>query len=375
MRIIVADNHPQRLQHLRRVLLGEGLTCDADDAVRFDSLTSRLTEIDHHLVMVHCNGESANCFSAIGSAHAVSDAPILACGNGDDSDCIREAMRAGCYEFLSEARLREALTDAINKIEREGKLPQQRGTAIAVFSPSAGSGVSISAINLSERLATTQSQQVALVDLKPAPTDLALLLDLEPRHTVGEICRNWERIDRRMLRQAVSTQPSGVDVLAQPGYPNEGGTIEDFLSRESVRQLITVLRRMYPTMVLDLDHAISEPTIEAMRLSSFVALITRPDVAGLHRARWAVETAVKMGLRRDRFRLVINDSGDRGRVDDARVEEMLGMEVFHSIPEDRSTVNRAVNRGVLLAECFRRSRISRSFSCFARKTQNHSSQS
>ena len=85
--------------------------------------------------------------------------------------------------------------------------------------------------------------------------------------------------------------------------------------------------------------------------------------------RWALDAAASLGVPRDRFRLVLGRSGQRGQIERAKVEEILGIDVFQAIPDDQSAMNRAVNRGVPLAELSKMSRISRSFSSFARSVQ------
>jgi len=369
MRIILADEQQPRSEELRRVLLGEGLTCEADDVVAYDGLPGRLAGGNADLVLVTCNGTQGEALDAIRTAHQVTGAPILALGEGVTISLVRAAMRAGAMEYIELSRLREELGEALAKIEAEGIIPSRRGSLIGLFSPSGGVGVSTTAVNLAVRLAGAMPEQVALVDLKPSPSDLALLMDIQPQYTVDDVCGQWKRLDCRLLQGAMVRHASGVHVLAQDDYPEDGGLPKKMINRDAVRQLATLLRRMYAVTVVDLAHTLDEEQIEAMRLATFVGLITRPDVTGLRRARWALDTAVAMGVARDRFRLVLNRSGQRGQVDSAKVEQILGIEIFQAIPEDHHMVNQAVNRGVPLAELSKMSRISRSFSSFARSVQ------
>jgi len=369
MRIVLADNQQQRSEHLRRILLGEGLTCDADDVVGYEGLPGRLAGVKADLVLVATDGDNGEALAAIRTAYQVTDAPILAAGKGATVEAVREAMRAGAREFMEIARFREELSEILIKIEAEGGVAGQRGTVISLFSPSGGVGVSTTAVNLAVRLAHGMPGRVALLDLKPAPSDLALMLDIEPEHTLDDVCKAWERLDRKMLDAAVVRHNSGLHVLAQAGYPEEGGIPQNTLSREAVRQLCTLARRIYAVSVADLDHTLDEQQVEAMRLSNLVGLIVRADVPGLRRARWALDTAAAMGVQRDRFRLVLNRYGQSGQVDLAKVEEVLGIRVFQRIPEDHRAVNQAVNRGVPLTQLSTTSRISRSFSSFARSVQ------
>ncbi|MBX9791366.1 MAG: hypothetical protein K2Y37_20795 [Pirellulales bacterium] len=369
MRIVLSDYQPQRIETLRRVLLGEGLSCDASDAVDFDGLPARLSAAAVDLVAIACDGPLGPALAAVRSAYHVTGAPILAIGLSDDLERVRAVLAAGAREYLDLSRVREELSEAVLKIQADEQSPGRRGQIVSLFSPSGGVGVSTTAVNLAARLAKQLPGQVALVDLKPAPSDLALLLDIEPQHTLEHVCRHWERLDRQMLAGAMVPHSSGVQVLAQVGYPANGGLVECSLSREAVRQVLTLLRRMFAVTVLDLDHTLSVPQIEAMRLSNFIGLLARPDVPGLRRARWALDTVAGRGLPRERFRLVLNRYGQGGQLGVAQAEEILGIKVFQSIPEDGRSMNRAVNRGVPVSDISRLSRLTRSFSSFARNVQ------
>jgi pilus assembly protein CpaE len=322
------------------------------------------------LVMVAINGNRQASIAAIQSAHQITGIPILAAGDGVTLDVVREAMRAGAREFLELGRLREELAEVLMEIEADGLVPGRRGALISMFSPNGGVGVSTTAINLAERLARRRKvATVALVDLKPAPSDLSLLLDLDPEHVLDDICRCWEKLDRKMLEGAAIQHRSGVHVLAQAGYPENGSALENTLTRQAVRQICAVARRTYDCTVLDLPHSVDETTWEAMRLSNLVGLVARADVPGLQRARWALNLAASAGIPRERFRLVLSRYGQKGQVDVVTVEEILGIKVFQRIPEDHRAVNRAVNRGMPVTELSRMSRITRSFASFARSVQ------
>jgi pilus assembly protein CpaE len=369
MRIVLADNQQQRSEQLRRILLGEGLTCEAEDVVGYDGLLDRLAGVKADLVVVTCDGAREDALAAIRTAHQVSPAPILAVGEGATVELIREAMRAGAREFLDLSRVGDELAQALVKIEADGLVPSQRGRIIALYSPSGGVGVSTTAVNLAVRLAGSLPGQVGLIDLKPAPSDLALMLDLEPQYTLDDIAKAADRLDRKMLEGAMIRHRSGVRVLAQAGYPADGSLPPGTLTRDVVRKLCTLLRRACAVTVLDLASALDDVQIEAMKLSTLVGLIVRADVPGLRRARWAVDVAAGRGVGRDRFRLVLNRYGQSGQVDLAKVEEILGIRVFQQIPDDQRLVNKAVNRGVPLTEVSKTSRISRSFSSFAQSVQ------
>lgn len=369
MRIVLADNRQDRGEELRRILLAEGLVCEAGDVVCFDNLPGRLAAADADLVSVTTCDEPEEALGAIRTAHQAANAPVIAVGNDATVNDIRNVMRAGAREFIDINRVREELPEVLSKIEAAGEAPAKRGILVSMFSPSGGVGVSTTAVNLAVRLAGAMPGQVALIDLKPGPSDLALMLDIQPKHTTNRICRAWSRMDRQMLDSALTRHNSGLRVLPQDGYPDEGSVSQSDLSVEAVRQLCAITGRLHAVTVLDTSTQLDECQIEAMRLSTLVGLVVRPDVTGLSRARWALNTLGERGIGRDRFRLVLNRFGQAGQIDLATVEQTLGIKVFQRIPEDNVSVSRAINRGIPVTELCKSSRISRSFSSFARSVQ------
>ena len=369
MRILLADNQQERGEELRRILLAEGLVCEASDIVCFDNLSGRLAVADADVVLITACDEPDEALGAIRTALQVANAPVIALGSDATVTDIRNVMRAGAREFIDIDRVREELPAVLSKIEAAGEAPGKRGILISMFSPSGGVGVSTTAVNLAVRLAGEMPDQVALIDLKPGPSDLALMLDIQPKHTTNGICRAWTRMDRQMLDSALTRHNSGLRVLPQDGYPDEGSVPASDLSVEAVRQLCAITGRLHSVTVLDTSVQLDECQIEAMRLSTLVGLVVRPDVTGLSRARWALNMLGERGIHRDRFRLVLNRFGQAGQIDLATVEQTLGIKVFQRIPEDIIAVNRAINRGIPVTELYKSSRISRSFSSFARSVQ------
>jgi pilus assembly protein CpaE len=364
MRIVIADHQRARSPELRRQVLAAGLECHSGDVVAYETLPARIAEAGPELVLVVCDdGEGG--LAAIRAAYQVTGAPILATGPAHDAARIREALKAGAREYLDLADLHGELVGAIHKYEPR-EPGAQRGTVIALYSPSGGVGVSTTAINLAATLAASHRGQVALAELKPAPGDLALLLDLNPEHTLDDVCLHSRRLDKQLLAGALVEHAAGVRVLAQDGYPEDGSRPETLLTPQLVRQIVLLLRGLCRTSVLDLDHRLGEPQFEAMRLANFVGLVTRPEVTALRRARWALDVAAHHGLERDRFRLILTHAGERNQIGLEQVERTLGIRVFQTIPEDRRAAGRAANAGLPLASLSRLSRLSRSFSAFAR---------
>ncbi len=258
--------------------------------------------------------------------------------------------------------------EALTRIESGRDDIGKRGKIISLFSPTGGAGVSTIAVNLAAALAAEKptAQKVALVDLNPPPSDLCSLLDLEPKHTTAEVLGQWERLDSKMLAVAMTEHSSGIHVLAQPGCPLNGSIPRAEIPPAAVRQAFILLRRIFPLVVVNLGHTLSEEQVEAMRQSNLVGIVARADVPGLRHVNWALDALTAMNLSRDRFKLVLNGYGGGSQVKAAKVEAALHMKIFWSVPENSALVTRSRNEGLPLTGISSMARIKASFAGFAR---------
>jgi pilus assembly protein CpaE len=212
---------------------------------------------------------------------------------------------------------------------------------IAVLAPSGGSGSSTLAVNVAAVLAK-RHQTAALLDLKLETGDLAALLDLKPTYTLADLCSNIERMDRTLFERSLARHTSGVHLLGAPRHYDDIGRV----TPEGVGQALALARSAFPYVVVDLDHSFRPEQVEVLREADNVLLVLRLDFASLRNARRALEHFERLGIGRDRIRLVVNRYGQPKEVPYSKAEEALGMKIFHYVPDDPKTVNRANNNGV-----------------------------
>jgi Flp pilus assembly CpaE family ATPase len=211
------------------------------------------------------------------------------------------------------------------------------------------------------------STGVALLDLNPAPSDLSLLLDLSPKHTLTDVGHQRDRLDRRLLAGAMTMHPSGLQVLPQAGFTSVLGLPSWDVDSAFVRQLFVLLRKMYEYVIVDLGHTLDEAQVEAMRLSNVVLLATIADVPGLRRVRWAADTAHSLGVSRDRFQVVLSRYAKRHHVNHEKVGDALNLPILTEIIDDGAMVTAARNEGTALVDMS--TKAGKIFTAFARKVQ------
>ena len=380
MRAVVAGGEAQKINEVRRILLSEGLTCEPQDVVGCDRLQDSLAAARPDVVLVYCSAAGSEGLAAIRTAQHLARVPILAVGE-PEAALMREALRAGAQEYLDVNNLREALTVAVAKIETARPAASKRGQIVSVFSPLGGVGVTTIALNLAVSLAklhppadtgkapaprdtakmpTLQEAgklsmlrdegTVALIDVTPPPSDLALLLDLEPKHTLCDVLGLQDRLDRRLLAGAMTPHVSGLHVLAQAGFTDDLRVPEFDLAPPLVRQMFVLLRTSYELAVVDLGHAFGDAQIEAVRLSDVVLLPVVADVPGLRRVRWLLDRAESLGISRARFQIVLNRYSGKNQVAKPKVEDALHTAVLTTLADHGPLLRAARNEGLPAVE-------------------------
>ena len=102
-----------------------------------------------------------------------------------------------------------------------------------------------------------------------------------------------------------------------------------------------------------------------------ILLVLRLDFTCLRNTRHALEYLKELGVDPERVRLVANRHGQPKEVPAATAEEALGVKIFHLVPEDAKSVNRANNNGVPLVLENPRAKVSRSLTALAHSINGH----
>jgi pilus assembly protein CpaE len=355
MRVVLASETANEREQLRPQLLGAGLECGADDCVTFAELEARLAHAAAEVVVVHIGDEPALALPIVQKTAARVTAPILAIGPTNNAQFVIQVLRGGAREYLDESKLREELSVALEKLRQAGLVKYKVGCTLAVTAVCPGSGVTTVASNLAFALADHAPKQVVLAELATDVPTLALALDLKPRHSIGELARDWDRTDATMLQQTLVEHAGGVQVLAHTPETLAAAP----LSPPAMRHLTLLLRTLYDWTVLDLGHSSHAAALEAMLLAETVIVVTRLDIPSLRLTRRYLKDLIERGVRKERLRPVANFYGQRKQIAWKQAQETIGMPVAVWLPDDAASVNQALNQGQPLLRIARGAKISK----------------
>ena len=360
MRAFIVSDHEPTTGRVRQALLREGLDCPAAHVLAPGLAAERLTRARAELVVLVLAPDPERALAVLPGIRLLAHGRVVVVGPASDTRLVIRALREGAGDYIDEAELEAELRAALERMRAESVTQLEMGRAIAVLAPSGGSGSSTLAVNLATVLAR-EHQRSLLLDLKLATGDLAALLDLKPAHTLADLCQNAARMDRVMFERSLARHASGVHLLAPPRTFADIGQV----TPEGVRQALTLARALFPYVVADLDHSFAEEQAQVLRQADVVLLVLRLDFTCLRNTRRALDYLARLGVGPDRVRVVVNRYGQAKEVPAAKAEDALGLKIFHYVPDDPKTVNRANNGGVPLVLDSPSAKVARSVSQLA----------
>ncbi|MBV9126374.1 MAG: hypothetical protein JO112_23750 [Planctomycetes bacterium] len=344
MRTFVAGNQEALSAQIREVFLREGHECQVSGLEPLEVVTSRLAKAQPELVVVVLSPQPGPALQLLGEIRATIRAQLVAVGRAHDAKLRLSALRAGADHYLDENQFQAELEVILARQQTPRQTPAEpleNGKLISVLAPSGGSGCSTIAVNLAALLAR-EHKKCALFDLKLGGGDLAALLDVKPTHTLADLCKNSPRMDRVMFELSLNQHDCGVQLLSPP----RSFADISHVTTQGVRQALTLARTLFPYVVIDLDDSFHPEQTQTLNQSDLILLLLRLDFTSLRNTRRALEQLDQLTISREKVRLVVNRYGQPEELPASKAEQALGVKVFHYIPDDPKTINRANNNGI-----------------------------
>ena len=267
---------------------------------------------------------------------------IVAISRNCDPHTLLELMRIGVREFMSMPFSRQDLYETLGRInENLEKKPVTNFATDLMFSflPSkAGVGASTIAMNASVFASQLPDARTVLVDFDLNCGMQRFMLKLENEYCLTDAAENSFRMDDNLWPPLVTTI-GNLDVL-HSGKLNPNFRIE----ASQVRHLIDYMRRMYKVVCVDLSGNMEKYSLEIMQESKRVFLVCTPEITSLHLAREKYNYLKTLDLG-ERVTVLLNRAHKRAVVSPAQIEELLGIPVAMTFPNDYQGVHRSLTMG------------------------------
>lgn len=199
----------------------------------------------------------------------------------------------------------------------------------------------MTATNLGIVLARRSNKPVVLLDAHLQFGDVAVMLKLQPQHTVMDAIAQIDDLDTQMLeRLMVVHEPSGLYVLPAPMEP----TFADQVSGEQMRRLIEHLKNFAGHVIIDLPAFFNDVVLSVIEGSEEIVLVAGLDIPNIKNVKIGLSTLQLLNVPKERLHLVLNRADSKVKLNVSEVERTLGVTAAAHVPSD-VVVPISVNKG------------------------------
>jgi pilus assembly protein CpaE len=221
-----------------------------------------------------------------------------------------------------------------------------RGVIVAVASNKGGAGSTTVATNIAIDLAR-QNKSVCLVDLVLRSGSVTSFLNVEPTCCLLDIAKSLRRDHPLAIEDAFVQHVSGLHVLAEPLR----GTLESRIKPADIDEIFDQLVQSFEFLVVDTPKVFDDMQLLALDRAEVILFVTEMDAPSLKGARQTFEHFRRMGVDIAKIRVLLNRYVTMETMDLRAIENLLGMSVFWTIPDDYRAVLSAVNQGLSVQAC------------------------
>lgn len=196
------------------------------------------------------------------------------------------------------------------------------GTVVTVSGAKGGVGATLTAIQLA--LASQASgRSTVLVDMDLQTGDVASYLDVQFRRSVADLAAITD-ISPRVLADALFPHDTGLALLLAPGEGERGEEVTD----RAARQIVSVLRSRYETVVVDCGAQLSGAGAAAVEMADAALLVTTPDVVAVRGAKRTVRMWDRLQIRKaEETTLVVNRHTRGTEIQPSLIQRITGTAV------------------------------------------------
>jgi pilus assembly protein CpaE len=273
--------------------------------------------------------------------------PVVAIDTSNDPDVILRSLRQGASEFLFQPFAMEQVGAALDRLKRikleANRNSRELGKVYCVMPGKGACGASTLACNLAFQIQRQNpKKKTLLADLDPTSGTLSFLLKLKSTYSFVDALVHSSQMDEDLWRALVINQ-QGVDVILSPE-----GQVENIQTHEAAA-MIEYTRENYGAVILDMGGAYGEWPLEIARLCDELILVTTNELPALHATQRAIAHLERKGIERSKIKLIVNRYNRDLGLDQEAIETALNLDVFHLLPSDSDSLQKALLEGKAVA--------------------------
>ena len=285
-----------------------------------------------------------------------------------DADIAIDGIKLGAIGFLVKPFKRSELIsslDRLNTAPRTNAVTRRTAKIIVLNSYKGGTGVSTAAVNLSYSLANVYEKKTLIIDGAGFSNHVTVLLNVIPKCTLADICRQGTNLDEEYLTNAVNIMGKNLSVI---GGLMKTSDLSD-INLQSLEHLLNIASEVYDYIVIDTStHLLDETTMLFIQKATDIILLTTFDLLAIRDNRFFINTLKEIGVPEYKIKPVINrQNWYIGSLEPELVQKQINHTIFHALPNDWELCVESANYGRPILEVSPNSSLSTSFNILASK--------
>ena len=271
------------------------------------------------------------------------DLQIVVLVDEADPNVILQCLRQGAQEFLTRPFSQEQLRQVIEKLSRlNPSLSSERGRVTVLIPAKGACGATTLASNLAIHYKKISGGRVLLADLDPLTGTISFLLKLRSTYSFLDALQHAASLDADLWKGLV-TQSQGVDVLLPPENP-----VDSIHGLQSALPVIEFARRLYEHIIVDVGSIYGDWTVSIAKAADEVLIVSTNELPALQATSRGLQYLESAGVQKHKLKLVINRFNKEAGLTKEMIEMALHTDVYHLVPSDYETVQRALLDGKVI---------------------------
>lgn len=268
----------------------------------------------------------------------------------ENMENLKKAMQMGASDTLQSSYKKEELSEAILharrfmqhrvKIDQNNiNLPKADSKVFAVSSPKGGVGRTVVTINLAVTFAK-MGKKVAIIDGNLQFGEVAMYCNLKPKKTIYEWVKEGSGKNNYSIIQYMTNCEYDISILAAPQRPEffEG------ISEQHIKDAIEETKKVFDIVLIDMPTYLSDIHLRCLDLANEILLLTTNELSVLRLSQLYLETLETINLK-DKVKLILNQYQKGQSIEVKKIEEIFGMDIYHTLPEQSKIVLESINAG------------------------------
>ncbi|HOU24795.1 MAG TPA: response regulator, partial [Anaerolineae bacterium] len=283
--ILVIDHDVDVAENIQRVLRAEGLEV-------LTAITGQagvvLAELNRpKLVLLDTDLPDVDGYEVCRTLRAVpstAKTPILLYSSRTDVTDKVAGFKAGADDFIIKPVAPAELVARVKAALRSEE--KTLAHIVALWGAKGGVGTTALAVNLAVALRSKSARRVTVVDSSTLGGTLAVMLNLAPQHTVGDLLPRLDQLDMELLGSVLTAHSSDIRVLASYPWAQDVSHV----APEQWQRIIGWLQEACDFLVLDTATSMDASTMAILQLSETVLILT-PEMTSLRNAHLFLQSA------------------------------------------------------------------------------------